>query len=326
MDVRVVRSDGVERCEVGEIRDLLGRPETIVWVDIPTFDAEARQLLSEVFGFHPRAVDDCAQRNTIPKIHVYPDEVFVVLHAPEPGQGGHVHYVELDQFIGPGVLVTVHGPLNPALEPDVALVETASVARRLESGRLHPANAFELSSAVVTALANRMRTYLDDRTSEVWKLEQQVTGGQHFDTEAFLDQMFRVRHGLLAVKNMAVISSGLYGRMETLEVFGQDGQRLLADHVDQFQRILTIADGQKDYLQGVIEFFQTQTGTKMMIAAERLAVIAAVTLPVTALSSIMGMNVIVNSESDPVFITVLLLIMVTTSVMLLNWAKRRGWW
>jgi Mg2+ and Co2+ transporter CorA len=326
VDVRVVRPGGVERRDVDEVKELLGQPETIVWVDIPALDTEAEHLLSEVFGFHPRAVNDCANRNSIPKIHVYPDEVFVVLHAPEPGKGGHVHYVELDQFIGPGVLVTVHGPLNPALEPEVALVETAAVARRLESGRLHPTNAFELSSAIVTALANRMRTYLDARTSEVWKLEQQVTGGQSFDAEEFLDEMFRVRHGLLAVKNMAVISSGLYGRMATVEAFGGDGQRLLADHVDQFQRILTIADGQKDYLQGVIEFFQTQTNTKMMIAAERLAVIAAVTLPITALSSIMGMNVIVNSQSDPVFITVLLLIMLATSILLLNWAKRRGWW
>ena len=34
----------------------------------------------------------------------------------------------------------------------------------------------------------------------------------------------------------------------------------------------------------MIEFYQTRTGTKMTIAAERLAVIAAVTLPITALS------------------------------------------
>jgi hypothetical protein len=26
---------------------------------------------------------------------------FVILHAPELGAGGHVHHVELDQFIGP---------------------------------------------------------------------------------------------------------------------------------------------------------------------------------------------------------------------------------
>ena len=58
-----------------------------------------------------------------------------------------------------------------------------------------------------------------------------------------------------------------------------------------------MADAQREYLQGVIEFYQTRTNTKMTIAAERLAVIAAVTLPVTAVSSIMGMNVIVNDST-----------------------------
>ena len=59
-----------------------------------------------------------------------------------------------------------------------------------------------------------------------------------------------------------------------------------------------MADGQREYLQGVIEFYQTRTDTKMTIAAERLAVIAAVTLPVTALSSVLGMNVIVNDSTQ----------------------------
>ena len=58
-----------------------------------------------------------------------------------------------------------------------------------------------------------------------------------------------------------------------------------------------MAEGQREYLQGVIEFYQARTNTKMTIAAERLAVIAAVTLPMTALSSIVGMNVIVNEST-----------------------------
>ena len=114
--------------------------------------------------------------------------------------------------------------------------------------------------------------------------------------------------------------------MVTLRAFGEDRQVMLSDHVDQFQRIGIIAEGQKDYLQGVIEFFQTRTNTKMTIAAERLAVIAAVTLPITALSSIMGMNVIVNEQTDPVFIVVLLVVMATMSTLLLVWSKRQGWW
>ena len=87
-----------------------------------------------------------------------------------------------------------------------------------------------------------------------------------------------------------------------------------------------MADGQREYLQGVIEYYQTRTGTKMTIAAERLAVIAAVTLPITALSSILGMNVIV---ADPTLVGplwLLLAIMLVMSGVLLEWTRRKGWW
>jgi Mg2+ and Co2+ transporter CorA len=125
---------------------------------------------------------------------------------------------------------------------------------------------------------------------------------------------------------MASLSKEVYGRMHRLEVFGPTGQLLLDNNVDQFQRLATMAHSQEDYLAGVIEFYRTRTTTKMTIAAERLAVIAAVTLPVTAISSVMGMNIIVNSESDPVFLAVLVAGMVLLSATLLVWAKRHGWW
>jgi magnesium transporter len=138
--------------------------------------------------------------------------------------------------------------------------------------------------------------------------------------------MFRVRHGLLVVRTMAAMSKEIYGRLSSLEVYGADGQRLLDNTLDQFGRLATMARSQEEYLQGVIEFYQTRTHTKMTIAAERLAVIAAVTLPITALSSIMGMNVIVNSTTHLGLLVVLLAVMAAMSVVLLIWAKRRGWW
>src|SRR4030095_5740183 len=96
---------------------------------------------------------------------------------------------------------------------------------------------------------------------------------------------------------------------------------LVSDVEDQFRRIAQMGDAQREYLQGVIEFYQTRTNTKMTIAAERLAVIAAVTLPVTAVSSIMGMNVIVNDSTHYGTLTVLLVLMAAMSATLLVWAK-----
>lgn len=122
------------------------------------------------------------------------------------GKRGHVPYFELDQFVGPRYLVTVHGPINPAAEPDVALRETSEVLARIETGRLHPATSYELACAIVSAMTRHHEVYVESATNEVWKLEQQVTGWGIEDPEAFLNELFRTRHGLLAVRTMGVIS------------------------------------------------------------------------------------------------------------------------
>ncbi len=327
MDVGVVTGAGVEEHSVEELAALLDRDEGIVWVDIPTCDEEAVRVLSEVFGFHPLAIKDCKERNFVPKVHAYPDCLFFVLHAPERGKVGHVHYIELDQFIGRNYLVTIHGPLNPAVNPDVALRETRAVLKRIEAGRLRPSNPFELSYVIVSALARHMEDFINSVTEEVWRLEQRVTAGHPGDPEQFLEELFRARHGLLAVRTMGALSAAIYGRMSLLTRYvPTEARPLIEDIGDQFDRIRSIADGQKDYLQGVIEFYQTRTSTKMTIAAERLAVIAAVTLPITALSSVMGMNIIVNGATDFVLLPITIAAMLVISGILLVWAKRQGWW
>jgi magnesium transporter len=300
--------------------------EGVLWIDVPQWDADTAAVLVERFGIHPRAADDCAGRNPVPKVHVYPGHVFVVLHAPERGVRGHMHYLELDQFVGPGWLITVHGPLNPAVPPEAALVETRAVARRLAAGRLRPTSAAELSYAVVTSLTGHLRDHLSALTEEVWRLERRVTSGADGNPEEFLEEMFAARHGLLTIGTMAALSREVYGRMVTLDLWPGEGRALLSDLEDQFRRIGAMAEGQREYLQGVIEFYQTRTNTKMTIAAERLAVIAAVTLPITALSSILGMNVIVSQQTHLVALGLLLAVMAGMSALVLLWAKRKGWW
>ena len=57
-------------------------------------------------------------------------------------------------------MVTVHGPLNPAVTPDVTLRETRAVRKRLESGRLRLSSSFELSYAIVSAVARHQEAFV----------------------------------------------------------------------------------------------------------------------------------------------------------------------
>jgi Mg2+ and Co2+ transporter CorA len=51
-----------------------------------------------------------------------------------------------------------------------------------------------------------------------------------------------------------------------------------------------------------------------------------VDMSITALSSIYGMNVIVNDRTRPVQLAVVLVVMAAMSATLLRWARRQGWW
>src|SRR5262245_63520371 len=236
MDVRFVSPAGVEVCDATELPALLARTDGLVWVDVPVWNEQAEQTLETTFGFHPLAVRDCANRNQVPKIHRYQDHLFLVLHAPQPGAGGHVHYVELDQFVGQRYLVTVHGPINPAVDPGVPVRETRAVLARSEAGRLRPTSAFELSYAIVSALARHQENFVETVTKDVWRLEQQVTGGELGDPEQFVNELFQARHGLLTVRTMAALSAAVYGRMSTLSRVSPDGRKLVIDMADQFER------------------------------------------------------------------------------------------
>jgi hypothetical protein len=91
-------------------------------------------------------------------------------------------------------------------------------------------------------------------------------------------------------RTQAAMSREVFARMYKIKAFGGGrGQKRIDDAVDQFDHLRSMADGEKENLQGTIEFYQARTNTKVTIAAERLAVIAAITLPVTALSSILGL-------------------------------------
>jgi Mg2+ and Co2+ transporter CorA len=320
-------AEGTTRRDLSELPDLLLRTDGFVWLDIPTWSDEAESVLTNQFGFHPMAIENTRQRNHIPRVHVYPRHLFIVIHAPEIGTGGHVHYLELDQFLGERFLVTVHGPLNPKVSLEAALRETQAVAQRMEQGRLQPSSPFGLTYAIVSAIARREADLAGEIARQVGLLEQRVMAASDEEPQEFLTELFTARHELLTIRTMAAQGGEIYRRAIKLTTFAPPkGLKLMKDLLDQYESVASISQAQLDFLMGVTEFYRARTDTKMTIAAERLAVIAAITLPVTAISSIMGMNVIVNDSTHWVLLTILLVIMGVLSLVLLRWAKRQGWW
>ena len=326
MELRWVSDEGVCSRSFDELPGLLDRDDGFVWIDVPQWDDAAATLLAGTFGVHPLALERTRERNHIALVHRYPEHLFIAIHSPLIGTRGHVHYLELDQFIGEHYLITVHGPLNPVVPLDEALRETREVAERLEKGRLHPTSPFGLTYAFVSTVVRHETDMVNELAREVGLLEQAVISAVDEEPQEFLGKLFTVRHELLTIKTMATQASEIYRRAVTIVDFAPaDGLQKMRDVLDQYERVASIAQSQLEFLQGVTEFYRARTDTKMTIAGEKLAVIAALTLPITAISSVMGMNVIVNGSTHWTLLIILLLIMLALALLLLRWAKRQGW-
>jgi len=310
-----------------EIGELLARRDGILWVDVAECDPDAQRLLTDVFRFHPLAVRDCTTRCHIPKLRTYADHLFTILHAPEAGAEGQIHLLELDYFVGHHYLVSVHGPINPEVPLDKALRETRAVARRLLDGRFCPATPAELSHAIVSGIVARMESFVDELTRKVASLERRVLERHHGDFQEALEEMFRVRHELLTLRTMAAACRELYARMSALMRFlPPESQPFIADLVDHFERVCSVCDSEREFLQGIVDFYQSRTSAKMNHAMERLALMSAVLLPLTLLSGIYGMNIIVHPQTEPAELVGVLVSMVIVAAGVLWWARRQGWW
>lgn len=327
MDIWFIDDSGIHPHPRAELEALLARTDGFVWIDIPEFDTEAESVLTHTLGTHELVLRACRERNFVPTVHSYQQHVFVIVHTPLPGEGGHVHLLELDQLIGERYLVTVHGPRNPVVAASDATADTDQVRHRIETGRFHPATPDELFYAIGSAVARRDGAVVRSVAQRLPALELRVMASDFARPEELLEELFLLRHELLIARTMASQAHDIFARLSGLERFVSEGLRRHArDLAEQFERSRSVADGESQFLFGVIELYQTRVTTKMTVAMERLAVIAAVTLPVTAIASIYGMNVIVSSGTHVVHLVIVLAVMAAISAWLLRWAKRQGWW
>jgi Mg2+ and Co2+ transporter CorA len=336
--VRYFAPGGVERHDMSALPQLLTRDTGFVWVDLSQADDTARDVLEHAFDFHPLAIRDCFEATPVPKIHAYADHLFLVLHAPLAGHGGHVDMLELDQFVGRRYLVTVHeAPADGAVDAEDALRETRLVLGRIDADRFQPATSGELSYAVVAALVRRMEQHVWGVAKRVADLERRVIDDERRDPHLLLESMFRLRHELLSVRTIAVQSREVYARVSGLvarEAPGEGRQSYVGlldpsdsdDLVRQFERVRGTVDGEREFLDGVVDFFQTRTTTRIHFAMERLALLTAILLPITAIASIYGMNIIVNAETQSNQVLAVVILMGLVTAGMLAWTKRLGWW
>lgn len=120
---------GKDGCKLSDITldaisTVLKQPDQFVWVGTLEPDEALLGKLQEEFGLHDLAIEDAHHAHQRPKIEVYDDTLFIVMHTAQV-VGSKIEFGETHIFLGTNFLVTVrHGASLSYAQPRKACEQT----------------------------------------------------------------------------------------------------------------------------------------------------------------------------------------------------------
>jgi magnesium transporter len=260
----------------------------IVWADVSDPTSEDFTELAEEFGFHPLSIEDCRNAHQRPKVEEYPGYYFIVLYEAElVGPDDDLELRELNIFLGPNYLVTVHSRPIRAIE----------TARRLWGEWTDRAEhgAGLLSYLLIDAIVDDYMPLLDVLSDKMDELEDKIFGD--FQPES-IQEIFRVKKQLLFLRRTITPLRDVFNTMLRREqpIFPRETHVYFQDVFDHIIRVADTIDTLRDMLGSTMDAYLSIQGNRMNMIMKRLTSIATILMSVTLVAGIYGMNFLYMPE------------------------------
>jgi len=270
---------------------LLADTNLFLWVDLesPT-PQETKNILEDVFHFHPLSIEDCVAASPSPKVDEYsPREedkftpyLFIVIHAVDYSRKDGVFATsELDFFLGKNFLVTYHhGPLRSlAVAEESAVKGTMQVARAPD----------RLAHTLLDAIVENYNPALDELSIEIAELEQFALRSP---SQATLNKILQVKKEVVHLRQIMGPQRDVLGR------FAHGEFKLIRPHLvpyyrdvyDELFHFSDVAQGYLDSLTGILQVYLNMSSNRTGEVVKLLTMITVITTPLMMVGTWYGMN------------------------------------
>ncbi len=291
-----------------------------LWADLAAPTPDEGRLLRDVFHFHELAIEDALEETHHPKVDDYGAYLHVILHGIDAGAlaDGRFSTHDIDFFVGPGYLVTVHAGRSRS----VARVQDLC----LRNTHLLAEGPLGLTHRIIDAM-------VDNYTPEVEALEDRL---ERLEDEVFQVADQRIVRDILALKRdvgrlrrVITPQRDVVARLARREypVVTEAMAYRFRDVYDHLVRIADEASVMHDRVTTVLDAHLSFVSNRMNEIMKVLTIFATIFGPLTVLTGLYGMNVrlpLLPGRADDQFWLILILMAGTTAGML--WFFRRRRW
>lgn len=308
--------------DLGELARLRGDPEVALWLDLEDPTEQESRVLSEVFHFHPLAIEDTLQDYGHPKIDSFEDHVFMIVHGIDftrldLARSFDVFTLELDVFLGERYIVTHHG--DPALRSIRDLHKDVC-----EPGH-RPWTSVRILHRMLDRLVDNFLPVMDQIGAKLEVLEDQII---HNPVPDLLEKVLEAKKSIQRIRRMTahqrlILESLARGH---LELIPRESLAFFRDIYDHFVRVADLAEAYREGAQSAVEAYLSMSANKTNEIMKVLTQISTIMLPLTFIAGIYGMNFDFMPELHWVYgYPFAVGLMLITATGLLVWFRRRHW-
>ena len=287
-----------------------------VWADLTDPVAGTLDALCQRFGFHDLAVEDAAHQQHRAKLDQYPNGLFVVWLTPERPRADGIMANELDVFVGEQYLVTVHAVANRAVD---AVGEEA-----LQAMATGPAWVLH---KIIDLLVDSTLPLIDRVGEKLETIEDRMLGNPRQED---LLALHRVRRQLVRLHRIVAPERDmLRGLARESGVISTEAYSYFQDVGDHIARALDSIETYQDVAASVMDVYLSAQNNRMNEIMKQLTVVATIFMPLTLISGIYGMNLVLGMW-PPInalwSFWAVIVVMLVIALGMAMYFRRKNWW
>jgi magnesium transporter len=262
---------------------LLARGSGLTWIDLDLPTPDEARILSDVFAFHPLAIENCLGEVVHPKIDDYPDYLYIVVHGVVAVDLAKEAFrtEELDIFLGPRYLVTHHQ------EPRRSIEEVRERCRKRPDllGRGSDFLLHDLLDAVV----EHYQPALEQIESEIDRVEERIFSDPSQET---LNDILALKRDVLRLRRIIGPQKEAVNRLTRREfrLVSDAAIPYFRDVYDHLFRMQDLTEQYRDLITGAMEAYLSMVSNRLNTVMKALTAVSTVILPMSLIAGIYGMN------------------------------------
>lgn len=278
------------------------------------------EFLRDKFHFHPLDIEDCKSLNQRPKIDIYDDYYFLILHYPNfDKQNLFIKTKEEKIFWGEDFVITIEK--NPWIVGQM-FREYKDIEEKNEDLEIGT------SDTLLYRLLERLMSesiYLLRKVG----LDLELINRELFNSKPVksIERISVTRKNIILINTIFKPQLRLFHKFETGQIsgFADNMEEYWGNILDYYQKVWDMTEDYEDLIEGLSKTFDSMQTNKTNEIIKILTLISVVILPLTFITSLYGMNVILPLQEKTLAFWMLMAGMTVLSVSMVLYFKRRRW-